>query len=714
MRLNRFRAWFFALACVVALGACALLYRRTQAIDIHAHEDLKDLLQNMRQVDADLGKGVLASRYGLINQYDALTHSSAELEASRAELDSRLNGVVYRDARSAQAAETLDRATRTLRNDIEQFKTQNSILKNSLFYLPVAGETLAAELSGPDPEFAHQVNTLVRSTLMYNLVRTETLRQRLLTQLDELRRARVRRESVAHLAQFLRHAETVIHQEDVVDPIVARVSSNTLTLPTATLESLCDEHLEREAARANSYRVALSALVVLLVVSLLTIAQKLRRVYANLEQQVADRTRLLAEEKLALELAERVARLNEGRITAIIEGAREGIIRLGPSGEIRSLNPAAVHMLGATWLETRGRTFLELAVAPDARLAFLTWLQRVDTVDRIDDADCWHEVSLLTAAGRGFLAECSVARRDPALDEDITLFARDVSQAKRLEAELRQAQKLESVGRLASGIAHEINTPVQFVSDSCFFVRESFTAVEGLLRGYKSLFALAPTELRAELDARAHTLETDADLEYLLESTPKALDTMVDGLQRVAELVAGMRNFAHPDHKEMVLVDLNRALKSTLTIARNEYKYVADLQTDLADLPPVVCHAGEINQVILNIIVNAAHAIGDIVKGTDKKGLIRVSSRAERDCVVIAIADSGGGIPPEVQARIFDPFFTTKEVGRGTGQGLAIARSVVVDKHHGQLTFECEPGQGTTFHIRLPLEGQAGAALTAA
>jgi signal transduction histidine kinase len=165
-----------------------------------------------------------------------------------------------------------------------------------------------------------------------------------------------------------------------------------------------------------------------------------------------------------------------------------------------------------------------------------------------------------------------------------------------------------------------------------------------------------------------------------------------------------MKDFAHPESKEMAATDLNKALLSTLTVARNELKYVADVETDLGDLPLVVCNISDLNQVFLNLLVNAAHAIGEIVKGTGKRGKIRVRTVAEGKTVLITITDTGCGIPEGIRTKVFDPFFTTKEVGRGTGQGLAIARSVVVERHKGSLTFESEVGQGTTFCIRLPVD----------
>ena len=291
----------------------------------------------------------------------------------------------------------------------------------------------------------------------------------------------------------------------------------------------------------------------------------------------------------------------------------------------------------------------------------------------------------------------------------------DVTDQRRLESELAQAQKLESVGRLAAGVAHEINTPVQFVSDSVHFVREAMDDLSQIVDKYRELRIATENGAGVAAAAKAaEEAEDEADLDYILENAPVALDRAREGLGRVAAIVRSMREFAHPDRKEMAQVDINQAISSTLVIATNEYKYVAEMETDFSTLPPVNCYAGEINQVVLNLIVNAAHAIGDVVKGTVDKGKIRVVTRVLGDQIEIAISDTGRGIPVEVRSRIFDPFFTTKDVGKGTGQGLAIARSVIVDKHGGTLHFETEVGQGTSFYIRLPIAGPAGAVVAAA
>jgi two-component system, NtrC family, sensor kinase len=218
----------------------------------------------------------------------------------------------------------------------------------------------------------------------------------------------------------------------------------------------------------------------------------------------------------------------------------------------------------------------------------------------------------------------------------------------------------------------------------------------------------------ADLLDRVGEAAERADVEYLQERVPVAFERARDGISRVATIVGAMREFAHPPTAERAAVDVNEALQNTLIVAANAYKYVADVDIELGELPEVMCNGGDINQVFLNLIVNAAHAIED--RGDGARGTIRIRTRAEADHVVITIADTGCGIPADVAGRVFDPFFTTKEVGRGTGQGLAIARTLVVERHGGTLTFETDPGSGTTFDIRLPIGHVAdgtGAAVSA-
>ena len=292
---------------------------------------------------------------------------------------------------------------------------------------------------------------------------------------------------------------------------------------------------------------------------------------------------------------------------------------------------------------------------------------------------------------------------------DISERKRAESDRDRLELELRLAQKLEAVGQLAAGIAHEINTPAQFVGDSLSFLRQAYSDVSRLLDAYRSL--AGGLGLTAEALAPVQALEAEIDLPYLERRIAPAFDRTFDGVQRISTIVKAMKTFSHPDEDEMGLADLNAALRNSLIVARNEYRYVATATEELGDLPLVHCFVGELNQVFLNLIVNAAHAIEDL-RGTDDSaplGTITVRTRLDGDDALIEIHDTGGGIPEHVRDRVFDPFFTTKEVGRGTGQGLPLARVIVVERHGGSIRFDTELGLGTTFQIRIPARGVGAA-----
>jgi len=270
----------------------------------------------------------------------------------------------------------------------------------------------------------------------------------------------------------------------------------------------------------------------------------------------------------------------------------------------------------------------------------------------------------------------------------------DITERKAAEERMASSERHESIGRLAAGVAHEINTPIQYLSDSVKFISE----------GVQELLAHVDTLHAKQTPAPA----ADEDIEYLREELPPALKRVSEGLARIAEIVRSLKDFSHADQNHMTAVDLNRAINSTLIVTRSEYAAVADIEVDLAPLPEVMCHGGQINQVLLNLIVNSADAITDVVGRTGCRGTIAVRSRLDGDSVVIEIQDTGGGIPEAIRAQIYDPFFTTKEVGKGTGQGLAIARNVIVKGHHGALDFTTESGVGTTFTIRLPVRPPRG------
>ncbi len=277
---------------------------------------------------------------------------------------------------------------------------------------------------------------------------------------------------------------------------------------------------------------------------------------------------------------------------------------------------------------------------------------------------------------------------------------------KETHAQLLLAQKMESIGQLAAGVAHEINTPTQFVGDNTRFLKDTFEQLAPALGRVRELLetAIAGGDCEGEAKALKETFE-EMELDYILEEFPTALDQSIEGLQRVSTIVKAMKEFSHSGASEMALADLNRSLETTINVASHEWKYVANVERDLDEgLPHVFCHAGEISQVLLNMIVNAAYALREkFGDGASEKGLIKLSTRHAGGFAEIRVSDTGAGIPPEIRQRIFDPFFTTKAVGDGTGQGLSMAHKVVVQEHQGTISVESEVGVGTTFTIRLPL-----------
>ncbi len=274
-----------------------------------------------------------------------------------------------------------------------------------------------------------------------------------------------------------------------------------------------------------------------------------------------------------------------------------------------------------------------------------------------------------------------------------------------LHRRISQMQKLESIGQLAAGVAHEINTPAQFVSDNLRFACESTLDLSDVISVYQELErAVSEGGETRELLEKLRLRREEKELDYILEELPACLEQSLEGITRVADIVRAMKSFSHPGSTQQTMVDLNDSIASTITVARYEWRSVARVETELdASLPTVAGYPGELNQVLLNLLVNAAHAVGERYREDPEQGSIRISTRRSGDWVVVSIADNGSGIPERVLDRIFDPFFTTKEVGKGTGQGLAIAYDVVVRKHQGKLRVETEPDVGTTFLVELPI-----------
>ena len=393
--------------------------------------------------------------------------------------------------------------------------------------------------------------------------------------------------------------------------------------------------------------------------------------------------------------ADERGRRAEARMSAMIRSAPNGIVSLDTNGLVHDWNPGAEAIWGWSAAEAVGRPFWNFAVAryPAGIREEVSPAKavRVEITGRRRDE-------------REFPAVLSLSAAEMVERVMYCAIVEDVTEARRLEVELRQSQKLEAVGRLASGLAHEINTPCQFIGSQVQFLTEGFAAVDELLATYAELRLRAASDATmVDLVATVDAAEAAADLPYVREQAPLALASIGDGVRRISRIIAAMKDFARPDEHTWRPLDLNQSLMNTLLVLENETSAVADVLTEYGPVPPVCGYADDLNQAFFQILLNAVHAVADRQGDGRERGQITVRTRAEADDVVVDISDTGVGIPEAIEGKIFDPFFTTKEVGRGSGQGLPVARSIVVDRHGGAVTFESKVGAGTTFHVRLPI-----------
>ncbi len=391
------------------------------------------------------------------------------------------------------------------------------------------------------------------------------------------------------------------------------------------------------------------------------------------------------------------------RLATALEQAAEGIVVTDTTGTILYVNPSFERVTQFSREESLGRPH-DLIQSNREDECELTEMRRAIGAGRV-----WKgRVANTRKDGSMYQSETTISpvRDASGAIRNYVIVSYDVTKEATLEAQLIQAQKMEAIGELASGIAHEINTPTQYIGDNIRFFQESSRNIFDLLAKYDELVnALKKNESVANLVKDVDRMVQTLDLEYLIEEIPTAIQQSLEGNSRVAEIVRAMKEFAHPGIEEKAGYDINHGIQNTIAVARNEWKYVADVELDLDPrVPEVPCLPGSFNQVVLNLVVNAAHAITDVVgDGSSGKGKIRISTRAIDGWAEVRVSDTGTGIPETIRKKIFDPFFTTKRAGKGTGQGLALVHAVVVDKHSGTIEVESELGKGTTFIIRIPL-----------
>jgi PAS domain S-box-containing protein len=383
------------------------------------------------------------------------------------------------------------------------------------------------------------------------------------------------------------------------------------------------------------------------------------------------------------------------------------LIGLSPDYRVNRWNAIAEKVFGITAVEIIDKCFGDIDIQWDwdkVQQGLVNCRQNIESV-RVDDI-----IFVRPDGKQGYLG--FTINPISAEAENITGFiiiGADITERKAIDNNLAQTEKLKSIGQLAAGIAHEINTPTQYVGDNTRFLQDAFQDIVQILTQYDRLLQAVKSDgVTADLIRKVEQDMAAADVGFLLEEIPAAIQQTQEGVSRIGKIVRAMKEFSHPGQDEKKPIDINKAIESTITVARNEWKYVADMVTDFdPSLPLISCLPGELNQVILNLIINAAHALADIkTDQSEQKGFIKVATRKKENFLEIQISDSGPGIPKDIRHRIFDPFFTTKELGKGTGQGLAIAHSVIVEKHGGSIHLETQEGSGTTFTICLPIKNQ--------
>ncbi|TAL69915.1 MAG: hybrid sensor histidine kinase/response regulator [Bacteroidetes bacterium] len=408
---------------------------------------------------------------------------------------------------------------------------------------------------------------------------------------------------------------------------------------------------------------------------------------------------------LMLHNQQKLIKLQKEELDILLKSIADGVITLSFDGHINFINDSACKILGYSLDEAINKHVSDIIKPVDSNsnmpeFDFGDWLKQKGSSGKqqlpIQSKDLEKKMISL---------EISEIKDVGAESKGTVLVFSDVSGAVRAQNQKALSQKMESVGQLASGIAHEINTPMQFIGDNTFFIKDAFDSLIKFVKSVEGLINLDVQSDKEQLIQSYNNLKNENDIDYLTEEIPTAIERTQTGIQRVSKIVLAMKNFAHPSSKQKALSNINQGVDVTVTISRNEWKYVAELETRLEpNLPLIHCSIDEINQVILNMIVNSSHAIEEqIGMESGKMGKITIESKSDSDWVYISITDTGKGIPEEIQSRIFDPFFTTKEVGKGTGQGLAIAHDIIVNKHKGEIEVNSEPGKGTTFIIKLPI-----------
>lgn len=405
---------------------------------------------------------------------------------------------------------------------------------------------------------------------------------------------------------------------------------------------------------------------------------------------------------IALTLKWNLEQQAKQKMRAIVETTRDGIITFDAEGDIRCCNRASCKIFGYGREEL---TVCKLSVLLAESDRVMGRQFQDNGFDQGQGEPASQELEGRRADGSPVPLLVSVSSFATEDGPMYAMIVRDLTDYKQLQRQLLKAKKLESIGQLAAGIAHEINTPIQDVNNKLEYLKTSCESLLDVVDAFEENLEQSgePISWDGRVQ-RAEQLKEQYDLGRVRDHLQPAIDESLAGVRSVLEIVRAMKEFSHPGPAEMSVADINKAIQSTLTITRNRWKKVAEMQLELDPaLPQVHCRLAEINQVLLNLVVNAADAVAErAAVGSNKMGQITIRTRQEGNWAIIEVEDSGCGILPEHLSEIFDPDFTTKQVGKGTGQGLAITHDIVVNKLKGQLNVVSTPGKGTTFVVKFP------------
>jgi PAS domain S-box-containing protein len=659
---------------LVMVALLIFLFIRSLATTSDAHQRIIETLREIKQTDAALNQAIIKARYGFLPNYDPLVLGIRHLRAVHDSLKHRLAALPPEAAPAAVEAEkALEKAVAGKERLIEDVKSLNAILNNSVRYLSVADSRLVQ--NADDQALAVEVGNLLRDALLYDLSPNEDIVPRIQQQVKALRAGDYPPKTRSQLDLLLAHVATILKHKQETDAVTAQVTSLPFEEHCGELTRAHEAAYRKGLESSNYYRSSLFLCAVLLLcfaayslLRLQTSAAALGSANQTLELRQAEleATQSRIEQTVILRTFELTQSHEENE--RLLKAVSSALIWLNRDGIVQRWNLAAESILGQTAANMVGQPFEDCQITWHDPLTPTRILDCLKATRPVHLEDLWFKNAQGQDRAFSLIAHPIVEGHEA--HGGLLLLGMDVTEHKVMEDELRRSQKLESVGQLAAGIAHEINTPIQYIGDNTAFLRDAFTDLQEALGNLTELWQAvqAQTVTPAVLENTQMAL-AEADLEYLQEEIPKSISQTLEGVSHVAKIVRAMKEFSHPGGEEKTSLDINTAIENTLTVTRNEWKYVADVVTELdPGLPYVPGYPGELNQVLLNLIVNASHAVSESGAITGNgKGTITLGTRRLPGQVEIRVSDTGCGIPPAIRSRIFDPFFTTKPVGKGTG-----------------------------------------------